>query len=398
MANSADRREDVITDVNADLGRANAGFRRALTGTEDAMRGPRVTGAKLSNMTAEAMMPPEVEKAYAEANKTGAEAQATREGASLAKDQVTHYRAIADDARQLAAERRQGQAQQAREAGQSGFRPRTGEDVEAILRTIEEQQGPEAARQWLQRQTGAGQPAVSPSNPAAPSATPLPAGFEQYGSAPASVAAPGANVMPMGFEQFTTAPQARPAAPSVYPAVPEFASLNRPRMPSITDPTGDRAASHAREVLRQTGGAGGAFSFNQAMTDPREIDKLNAAAGTSDRIHDDRTSDRLDAASGVGGRIRDQGTIDALNRAAGVGQVTDPAELDRLNASAGGSSRVNDGRTVDALNERAGVGSFRPGGAGAGGGLPRVNSPEEAARLPRGTRFIGSDGRVRVVP
>jgi hypothetical protein len=38
------------------------------------------------------------------------------------------------------------------------------------------------------------------------------------------------------------------------------------------------------------------------------------------------------------------------------------------------------------------------GGAPAGGGLPRVSSPDEAAKLPPGSQFILPDGRIGTVP
>jgi hypothetical protein len=38
------------------------------------------------------------------------------------------------------------------------------------------------------------------------------------------------------------------------------------------------------------------------------------------------------------------------------------------------------------------------GGAPAGGGLPRVSSPDEAAKLPPGSQFMMPDGRIGTVP
>jgi hypothetical protein len=111
----------------------------------------------------------------------------------------------------------------------------------------------------------------------------------------------------------------------------------------------------------------------------------SAYAAFSKAIGESQTPAELKAAIGeLAGLLESKIHARESGYRSGMGSIPLPDQYNAINEEAKHSfSRIND---------------WANGAAQAGGNLPRVSSPAEAAKLPRGTRFVDPNGVERVVP
>jgi hypothetical protein len=165
-----------------------------------------------------------------------------------------------------------------------------------------------------------------------------------------------------------------------------------------------------REAAEQRGQARG-----QAQVDlPRVIDNANFMLKYIDELRNHPGKElgtgpiagRIGAIGGAQAdyveridQIKGGSFLEAFNSLRGGGQITE-AEGNKATVALARLSRVKDAKSINqALDDlrsvvEAGVKRAKE----KAGNIQRVNTPDEAARLPRGTRFLDPNGVERVVP